>query len=215
MPRRGRRGGGSARRGGAAGRTSSSLAAAARGVGVLVACPGQPPCAISHRVVSAFVLRGVHTTCLSWATRAGRALRVTLRGGLATEICPRHTRPVGPLIAPADALPRSQGPVGCVGRVRSDLGGAPRPGRSPAAPPAKRCQILASFRGPWGRFPHTKRAIYGGPYKTTKRHGLNPLGVAEMRRVGRLAVAAATSGSMLLFAATAAAKPKTKTKPKA
>ena len=125
------------------------------------------------------------------------------------------------LIAPADALPRSQGAVGCVGRVRSDLGGAPRPGRSPAAPPAKRCQILASFRGPWGRFPHTKRAIYGGPYKTTKRHGLNPLGVAEMRRVGRLAVAAATSGSMLLFAATAAAaaaaaaKPKTKTKPKA
>ena len=59
---------------------------AARGVGVLVACPGQPPCAISHRVVSAFVLCGVHTACLSRATRAGRALRVTLRGGLATEI---------------------------------------------------------------------------------------------------------------------------------
>ena len=63
-----------------------ALAAAARGVGALMACPGQPPCAISHRVVSAFVLRGVHTACLSWATRAGRALRVTLRGGLATEI---------------------------------------------------------------------------------------------------------------------------------
>ncbi len=136
VPRRGRRGGGSARRAGAARRTSSSLAAAARRVGAPVACPGQPPCAISHRVVSAFVLRGVHTACLSWATRAGRALRGILRGGLATKICPRHTRPVGPLIAPADALPRSQGPVGCVGRVRSDLGGAPRPGRSPAAPPA-------------------------------------------------------------------------------
>jgi len=160
VPRRGRRGGGSARRAGAAGRTSSSLAAAARGVGALMACPGQPPCAISHRVVSAFVLRGVHTACLSWATRAGRALRGTLRGGLATEICPRHTRPVGPLIAPADALPRSQGPVGCVGRVRSDLGGAPRPGRSPAAPPAKRCTNRASFRGSIFRFPHTKRAIY-------------------------------------------------------
>ena len=47
----------------------------------------------------------------------------------------------GPLIAPADALPRSQGPVGCVGRVRSDLGGAPRPKRSPAAPPAKRIRF--------------------------------------------------------------------------
>ena len=44
----------------------------------------------------------------------------------------------GPLIAPAGALTRSHGPVGCVGRVRSDLGGAPRPGRSSAAPPAKR-----------------------------------------------------------------------------
>ena len=146
--------------GGAAGRTFSSLAAAARRVRAPVSCPGRPPCAISHRVVSAFVLRGVHTACLSWATRAGRALRGTLRGGLASEICPRHTRPVGPLIAPADALPRSHGPVGCVGRVRSDLGGAARPGWSPAAPPASRCTIHASTRGPWGRFPHTKRAIY-------------------------------------------------------
>jgi len=48
----------------------------------------------------------------------------------------RHIRPVGTLIAPVDALPRSQGPVGCVGRVRSDLRIAPRSGRSPAAPPA-------------------------------------------------------------------------------
>ena len=111
------------------------LAAAARRVGAPVACLGQPPCAISHRMASAFVLRGVHTACLSWATRAGRG---TLRGGLATEICPRHIRPVGTLIAPVDRLPRSKGPVGYVGRLRSDLGGAPRPGRSSAAPPAKR-----------------------------------------------------------------------------
>ena len=118
----------------------AALAAAARRVGAPVACLGQPPCAISHRMASAFVLRGVHIACLSRATRAGRALRGTLCGGLATEICPpsypRHTRPVGTLIAPVDALPRSQGLVGCVRRVRSDLGGAPRSGRSPAAPPA-------------------------------------------------------------------------------
>ena len=120
------------------GAAMAALAAAAHKVGAPVAYMRQPPCAISHRMASAFVLRGVHTACLSWATRAGRAPRDTLRGGLASEICPRHTRPVGPLIAPADALPRSQGPVGCVGRVRSDLGGAPRPGRSSAAPPAKR-----------------------------------------------------------------------------
>ena len=116
----------------------AALAAAARRVGAPVACLGQSPCAISHRMASAFVLRGVHIACLSWATRAGRALRGTLRGGLATEICPRHTRPVGTLIAPVDRLPRSQGPVGYVGRLRSDLGGAPRSGRSLAAPPAKR-----------------------------------------------------------------------------
>ena len=77
----------------------------------------------------------------------------TLRGGLASEICPRHTRPVGPLIAPADALPRSQGPVGCVGRVRSDLGGAPRPGRSPAAPTANLGRSATQI---WGPFPIQK-----------------------------------------------------------
>jgi len=101
----------------------AALAAAARRVGAPVACLGQPPCAISHRMASAFVLRGVHIACLSRATRAGRALRGTLRGGLATEICPRHTRPVGTLIAPVDRLPRSKGPVGYVGRLRSDLAG--------------------------------------------------------------------------------------------
>jgi len=116
----------------------AALAAAARRVGAPVACLGQSPCAIAHRMASAFVLRGVHIACLSWATKAGRTLRGTLRGGLATEICPRHTRPVGTLIAPVDRLPRSQGPVGYVGRLRSDLGGAPRSGRSLAAPPAKR-----------------------------------------------------------------------------
>ena len=87
----------------------AALAAAARRVGAPVACLGQPPCAISHRMASAFVLRGVHIACLSRATRAGRALRGTLRGGLATEICPRHTRPVGTPIAPVDALPRFSG----------------------------------------------------------------------------------------------------------
>ena len=82
------------------------LAAAARRVGAPVTCLGQSPCAIAHRMASAFVLRGVHIACLSWATKAGRTLRGTLRGGLATEICPRHTWPVGTLIAPVDALPR-------------------------------------------------------------------------------------------------------------
>ena len=87
----------------------AALAAAAHKVGAPVAYMRQPPCAISHRMASAFVLRGVHTACLSWATRAGRG---TLRGGLATEICPRHTRPVGTLIAPVDALPRFSGAGG-------------------------------------------------------------------------------------------------------
>ena len=87
----------------------AALAAAARRVGAPVVCLGQSPCAISHRMVSAFVFRGVHTACNSWATRAGRALRGILRGGLATEICPRHIRPVGTLIAPVDALPRFSG----------------------------------------------------------------------------------------------------------
>ena len=146
------------------GAAMAALAAAARRVRAPVACPGRPPCAISHRVVSAFVLRGVHTACLSWATRAGRALQGTLRGGLATEICPRHTRPVGTLIAPVDRLPRSKGPVGYVGRLRSDLGGAPRSGRSPAAPPANRCQNLTPIWGSIFPFPHTKRSIYmAGP----------------------------------------------------
>ena len=120
------------------GAAMAALAAAVHKVGAPVAYMRQPPCAISHRMASAFVLRGVHIACLSWATKAGRTLRGTLRGGLATEICPRHTRPVGTLIAPVDRLPRSQGPVGYVGRLRSDLGGAPRSGRSSAAPPAKR-----------------------------------------------------------------------------
>jgi len=91
------------------------LAAAARRVGAPVACLGQSPCAIAHRMASAFVLRGVHIACLSWATKAGRTLRGTLRGGLATEICPRHTRPVGTLIAPVDALPRFSGAGGVCG----------------------------------------------------------------------------------------------------
>ena len=93
----------------------AALAAAAHTVGAPVIYMRQPPCAISHRVVSAFVLRGVYTACLSWATRAGRALRGILRGGLATEICPRHTRPVGTLIAPVDALPRFSGAGGVCG----------------------------------------------------------------------------------------------------
>ena len=151
------------------------LAAAARRVGAPVACLGQSPCATSRRMASAFVLRGLHTACLSWATRAGRALRGTLRGGLATEICPRHTRPVGTLIAPVDRLPRSQGPVGYVGRLRSDLGGAPRSGRSPAAPPAKRGQILTPFRGPWGGFPIQKGRFIWRPIQEANLYGRFPL----------------------------------------
>ena len=45
----------------------------------------------------------------------------------------------------------------------------------------------------------------GSEESSASRSSISSMWVAEMRRVGRLAVAPATSGSMLLFVATAAA----------